>query len=149
MTKTTADLFWSKVETGWTHDCWEWTASTFSNGYGQFGAGRSRGLSTLAHRVSYLLIKGDPEDLVIDHLCRNRKCVNPQHLEAVTHKENVIRERAANGENRNHFSMNRGKTHCVNGHSNWDDRWGRRSCIDCRRESWARQNAKRKERNAR
>jgi HNH endonuclease len=132
LVKTTAELFWPRVDVGWTHDCWEWMGPTLNNGYGQFGSGKNRGVSTLAHRASYQLVKGDPGDLVIDHLCRNRKCVNPQHLEAVTQETNVHRERDANKGNRGQgYNSNKDKTHCVNGHSNWKQYSYRRKCLDC------------------
>lgn len=93
------------TETG----CWEWTAAIFKQGYG-YGlftvAGKSRG----AHRVSYELHVGPiPDGLVIDHLCRNPRCVNPAHLEAVTQAVNVHR---GNGL----CAQNARKTHCKRGH---------------------------------
>ncbi len=67
--------------------CWEWTAWITDKGYGQFQyGGRMMG----AHRFSYQLVKGEILH-TIDHLCRNRRCVNPNHLEDVTQKENVRR----------------------------------------------------------
>lgn len=69
--------------------CWVWTGSRNRNGYGQmFFDGRSR----LAHRVAYAAYIGPiPDGLSIDHLCRTKCCVNPEHLEAVTASENVRR----------------------------------------------------------
>ena len=69
--------------------CWLWVAHTNRCGYGTFGVA---GRTYLAHRVSYNLHIGDiPKHLELDHKCRVRSCVNPSHLEPVTHKENMSR----------------------------------------------------------
>lgn len=88
--------------------CWEWQASKSGKGYGYFycketGVGR-------AHRFSYQHYVGPiPKDYVIDHLCRNTSCVNPEHLEAVTSGENVLRGIGVT-------ALNAKKTHCKSGH---------------------------------
>ena len=83
---TTEDRFWSKVEKS--AGCWLWTAG-LCHGYGQFSF---LGLDVRAHRFAYELLVGPiPAGLEIDHLCRDRACVNPDHLEPVTHRENGLR----------------------------------------------------------
>lgn len=71
--------------------CWEWTASLMHNGYGQFSIDR-QGRLVAAHRAAYEhWVSSIPVGLQLDHLCRNRKCVNPDHLEPVTQRENMLR----------------------------------------------------------
>lgn len=85
---TTEQRFWQKVEKS-ADGCWLWAGTILPSGYGQFrvGLGRAR-----AHRFAYELLVGEiPEGLTIDHLCRNIRCVNPDHLEPVTAAENVRR----------------------------------------------------------
>lgn len=70
--------------------CWLWTAATDTVGYGVFCVGGNRNVK--AHRYAYLALVGEiPSGLECDHLCRVRRCVNPSHIELVTHSENVLR----------------------------------------------------------
>lgn len=97
--------------------CWIWTGRTINGGYGQIGY---NGRSVTVHRVAYELWfgfipgsapggkRGD-SDLVVDHLCRNRACVNPAHLEVVTQTVNILRGISP-------AAINAGKTHCDRGH---------------------------------
>jgi len=121
--------FWSYVRTS--DECWEWQACK-SRGYGRFGAGpTSTPRVWFAHRIAYQLCVGPiPEGLEIDHLCRNRGCVNPSHLETVTGRVNTLRgvSKAA---------INAQKTHCIHGHALDEDNlyvWhNQRRCMTCRR----------------
>lgn len=99
------ESFWKKVEK--TEGCWNWLGWKNRQGYGLMRKGPVR---YIAHRISYEIHKGEiPKGLIMDHLCRNCSCVNPDHLEAVTVKENTMRGNAPS-------AANARKTHCIRGH---------------------------------
>jgi hypothetical protein len=113
---------WKKIEK--TETCWNWTGGVSGHyGYAINDEGKPEGI----HRILFKIFKGDISNgLEIDHLCRNKLCCNPEHLEAVTHHENLKRAM---------------KTHCKNGHELTDDNvttfqtWSGigRKCKTCRR----------------
>ena len=89
--------------------CWEWQLSINTFGYGQIRVNNPRSMRK-PHRIMYELMKGKiPKKLSLDHLCRNRACINPDHLEVVTNKENILRGVGITAQNAK-------KTHCKRGH---------------------------------
>lgn len=109
-----AKPFWSYVQINNPFLCWEWLGGKCSDGYGSCSGGNG------AHRRSYELVIGNiPDNLELDHLCRNRSCVNPYHLEAVTHKVNTQRGLT--------------KTVCKRGHPRTPENLTRNRCRECMR----------------
>ena len=101
------DRFWAKVNK--TETCWLWMGSHHANGYGNFSF-TNRGPNVYAHRFAYQLLVGPvPTGLQLDHLCRIRDCVRPEHLEVVTCRQNILRGVGLTAQNAI-------KTHCAHGH---------------------------------
>lgn len=125
--------FTDSIEPEPTSGCWLWAADAFASGYGRFWVSSQR-KSWRAHRVSYERFVGPiPAGLTLDHLCRVKLCVNPAHLEAVTHRVNCLRGISQP-------AVNARKTHCKNGHLLSPDnsfpsssKSGTRSCAICGR----------------
>lgn len=134
--------FWSKVGLPDVQGCMNWLArDTDTYGYGRISIGLGhRPPKYKAHRVAYALAYGDPGESVLDHLCRNHACCNPDHLEPVTHGENVRRGQGGWG------AHHRAKAHCPVGHP-YDDAntyvspEGWRRCRACHRR-WDRERRK-------
>ena len=110
---TLSERFWSKVDKDGPGGCWVWMAGRSAQGYGRFWID---GDTRAAYRVAYEVLVGPvPDGLQLDHLCRNRACVNPGHLEPVTVVTNVMRGVSFAAEN------------------TYIDRRGRRLCRECQR----------------
>jgi hypothetical protein len=119
--------------------CWNWAGHLNAKGYGRIRNGRY----IMAHRVAYEFWFGPiPTGLQLDHLCRNRACINPAHLEPVTSRENTMRSPIAPA------ALCAAKTHCPGGHEYSDDntirRNGRRFCRACAQQRNAARRATRK-----
>lgn len=124
---TAEGRFWAKVNK--TDACWLWTGA-ISGGTGYGSCTGQDGTRSSAHRMAFTLIRGEiPAGLVLDHLCRVRACVNPDHLEPVTHRENIRRGAAP-------AAVSAAKGECKNGHPH-DERntyirpSGQRDCRPC------------------
>lgn len=90
--KPAIDRFMDRVQPEPNSGCWLWTGAAANTGYGTFSPSQKRDEKVLAHRWSYQHFIGEIADaMVIDHLCRVRCCVNPEHMEVVTRGENVRR----------------------------------------------------------
>lgn len=126
--QSTEERFMERVHVDKVTGCWLWTASCQYTGYGRY---RYNGKDCRAHRASYEIFVGTiPDGLDLDHLCRVRKCVNPEHLEPVTRRENLNRGIGIS-------AINHHKTHCKNGHEFTPENTyitpaGYRQCQTCR-----------------
>lgn len=120
--------------------CWTWTGPLNYAGYALFDW---EGKTSRGHRVTYRLAHGSiPEGMQLDHLCRNRACLNPKHLEVVTARENTMRSDALTAK----FAV---ATHCIHGHpfdlvNTYFRPSGGRSCRTCAASQDRRQKAKRR-----
>ena len=117
-----------------TSGCWDWLGHITENGYGQFWY---EGRFFRSHRIALLFFRGidlpiGSAILQVDHLCRNRKCVNPDHLEVVTPRMNNSRSESISRKNGD-------KTHCLHGHElsneNVYSYHGKRVCRKCMSEN--------------
>lgn len=143
LSETQIARFWARVDKS--GECWIWKGSITVRGYGQVYID---GGMFKPHRVAWTLtnrpILGG---LPLDHLCRNHGCVNPSHLDAVPHKENVRRGESPT-------AANSAKSHCAQGHDYTPDntkvnRWNRRRCMTCYANGLEKRKAQRLARGAR
>lgn len=122
-----------------TSGCWKWLGPVhrYADGTPSYGSAAQGGRKLPAHRLTYELFVGSiPAGLDLDHLCRNRRCVNPAHLEPVTRRENIMRSPVALP------ALNEAKTHCTHGHEYTPENtviqvvpWGKgfqRACRTCK-----------------
>lgn len=124
--------------------CWVVGSGLLSTGYGQIWDGDAR-RNRLAHRVMWEHVVGViPAGRQLDHLCRNRACCNPAHLEVVTCRTNIVRGESP-------AAVNARKTRCPRGHELTPEnltpserRRGRRACLVCKREQARRRMARRR-----
>lgn len=123
------ERFWSKVKI--TDTCWIWTGARNTWGYGHLWAGGQRWVA--AHRLAFEQMVGPIADgLTIDHLCRNRACVRPEHMEPVSLRTNILRSPISV------FAARAAASHCIHGHPLSGDNVyvrpnGTRACRTCRR----------------
>lgn len=122
--------FWPKVERRNDNECWPWKAALNEGGYGRLLVD---GKMERSHRLAYTLLVGPiPEGLVIDHLCRNRACCNPSHMEPVSNAENVARGTVRQRLSAKYAAI----THCKRGHAyaenSFRNKRGARVCKLCK-----------------
>lgn len=119
-------------------DCWVWQGSFNGYGYGRYGEP-----TKMAHRIVYEKRHGKiPDGLHLDHLCRNKACVNPNHLEPVTPRENTVR--GLNSYESGLRDLCRNGLHDITEPDNWYiNIYGARTCLACKRENDRRGDAKR------
>lgn len=137
------DRFWQKVTPCPISGCWLWTAYCDPQGYGHIGIGSNKHVR--AHRLAFeALVTPIPAGLSIDHKCRVTSCVNPQHLEPVTARENNLRGNGWSGRNAR-------KTECPQGHpliaGNIRATLIGRQCKECHRIREAARKARKREGN--
>jgi HNH endonuclease len=126
--RTPLDRWLNYVQFQEDSECWLWVGHIAKTGYAAFGGQKWAGL---AHRFSYVTFVSEiPKGLQLDHLCRIRHCVNPDHLEAVTPQVNTLRGNTS-------AAKNAAKTHCHRGHpfnSENTYMWaGKRCCRACKK----------------
>lgn len=136
-TQPLMERVWSHVQKA--DGCWTWSAYTDKRGYGRIKVAKR---TLFAHRVVYEHVREPiPKHLQVDHLCRNRGCVNPAHMELVTTRQNTLRGISPTAQNAR-------RTHCLKGHpydlfNTYLER-GRRTCRICLRARVARTRMKRR-----
>lgn len=136
-------FFWKYANPEPNTGCWLWSGAGDEKGYGFV---RSRGANYRAHRLAWEILRSPiPDGLTIDHLCKVKCCVNPDHMEVVSSVENTLRAETWSGRNSR-------RTACPSGHPYVGDniKWqeGRRYCRECQRK-YGRERGRRLRREAR
>lgn len=122
--KKDLERFIAKID--FSENCWTWT-NKLDNGYGRFWLNNKLELS---HRFAWLIWAGQiPANKQLDHLCRNRACVNPAHLEPVSIKENVLRGLGTSAQNARKIECSKG--HQLTGYNLYLRKNGARACRTC------------------
>ncbi len=121
------DRIWGRLAINASTSCWEWTSYVRPDGYCTVWW-KKAGANVYVHRLLFTVLVRDPGNLFLDHLCRNRRCANPAHLEPVTPLENTRR------------GLHGSETHCPQGHAydrenTYLTKAGSRNCRGCIRES--------------
>jgi hypothetical protein len=125
----------NRIEPETNTGCWLWMGAPDKDGYGRYGQNRHWGGTNRAHRIVFGLLRGTVEMLqqqTLDHVCRVRCCVNPDHLRPASNRENILAPGSLAL-----AKVNLAKTHCPRGHKYPEVRVrGERLCLECRRRQW-------------
>lgn len=129
------EVIWRNIYPETNTGCWLWGGHINGDGYGR-GYLVAGGRLVMAHRMTFESVHGVlPEGMELDHLCRTRACCNPAHLEAVSHRENILRGKSPQAINSRKESCIRGHSLTDNANIYWSTRKGvkHRKCITCHR----------------
>jgi hypothetical protein len=130
-----AERWASKVAFGDLEDCWEWTAFVSAEGYGRINRGSRQDGIAYAHRVAWEMCKGEiPSGMTIDHICLNRRCQNPSHMQLLSRSANGARAWDTSDPAARYYPKADDSVPCRHGHLDWvRNRKGHRRCAECHR----------------
>lgn len=140
--RTEYERFWEKVDRDPVSNCWNWTSTTRGKPGCRYGSFWDKGRFVAAHRFSYETYVDDIREETIDHICGNKLCVNPNHLQQLSNKENIAKSNSTP-------AINARKRHCKHGHALFGHnlylrKEGGRTCKTCRNNSVAKHRALKK-----